>query len=546
MTASGIVRALAILWVMLVGEAVIEAAYTGHTAWLPGGPVEELEPHNQEVRFGAVPEMVPAAHLQVALVQLDSQGCEEALLCAQSMPLLLDHSRKLYLRFRDYREFRHPRNIPFWVQDEQEWELDDGAVHAFRFGMLPADFIGTRVTAMLNVAYGGASDGVHDLQVAEGCLRGGSRRDGFHDQPDGDLLSLGAMQIRDGGCVVQLCDVLDVAVVIRVSSQPVADELCATRVFWREAVAGMAAKSFIAGEDDEVHPNVDDAALAAVVFRDAAIVDRLRDEHSSWFETSTSKWAYLLSARWDRTIESPFDLYPRVRDLAPDRAYVARSKSVQRDPADVAELDSWLVVYYPDSWLIIGLLALLAMVLVARAPATAKAHILICPSGLFLLMVTHFVELAGVTGGIFGLVFLIMLLPRMPRGTDGMYRVLAMLGVLASIAWVMCWVVAPKPDPAFVAFAVLGRVFCWIVVARWVVTDPTWRMPRLFVLFLMALFLAAGVSVLNHLQVLMPWLQYISIGALSAAGLLLVGFCIAGRHRGSRPESDLALATAAT
>ncbi|MGK0432518.1 MAG: hypothetical protein ACJA0V_001660, partial [Planctomycetota bacterium] len=34
---------MAILWVVLVGEAVIEAAYTGHTAWLPGGPVEELE-----------------------------------------------------------------------------------------------------------------------------------------------------------------------------------------------------------------------------------------------------------------------------------------------------------------------------------------------------------------------------------------------------------------------------------------------------------------------------------------------------------------------
>lgn len=534
---------MAIVWIVLVGEAVIEAAITGHTPWLPGGSVEELEPQNQEVRLGAVPEMEPAAHLQVALVQLDSQGCEEALLCAQSMPLLLEQSRQLTLRFRDYREFRHPRDIPHWVEHDQQRELGEGDVHAFRFGMLPADFIGTRVTALLSVAYGGVSNGVHDLQVAEGWLRGGSRR---YDSARGDLLKFGSMQIRDGGCVVQLCDVLNVAVVIRVSSQPVADEQCATRAFWREAVAGMAAKSFVAEEDAEVHPMVDDAALAAIVFRDTAIVDRLRDEHSTWFETSTSKWAYLLSARWDRSIESPFDLYPRVRDLAPDRAYVARSKSVQRDPADVAELDSWLVVYYSDSWLILGLLTFLAVVLVARAPATAKAHILISPSGLFLLMVTNFVELAGVTGALFGVVFLIMLLPRMPRGTDGMYRVLAMLGVLASIAWVMSWVVAPKPDPAFVAFAALGRMFCWIVVARWVVTDPTWSRPRTFVLFLVALFIAAGVGVLNHLQVLMPSLQWINGSALWVAALLMVSFCIAGRRRGSRLESDEVLAAAAT
>src|SRR5690606_38350974 len=112
MSASGIVRGLAWLWLLLVVAAVTESMVTGRAAWLPGGPATERDALGQEVVEGAVPSQPSVAHLQIALLQVDAQGRDEALLCGQNVPLLAGKSRTAWLRFRDLRNGPHVRNIP--------------------------------------------------------------------------------------------------------------------------------------------------------------------------------------------------------------------------------------------------------------------------------------------------------------------------------------------------------------------------------------------------------------------------------------------------
>lgn len=523
MSLSGTVRAIAIVWLLVVGEAVLEATFTGRSAWLPGGPPEELEPRGQITRFGDAGGGdarggSPTAYLQVAMVQLDRLGSDEALLCAQSMPLSAGDQRRLILRFRDYREFRHPRNIGFWEQNEAERELEAGDVHAFRFAALPPAFVGQRAMTWLAVDYGGREDDVHTLGVREGWLRGGSRR--------GDRLRFETMRIRDDGCSVQLSVELDVAVVIRISSEPVADETLQTRAFWRGAVGSVAA-----ADARNLHPNVRDAATASVVFRAPSIADHLRRDHASWLGESDDMWAQLLAGRRTSAGEPPFDLRPDLHRGQQRRSYVARAVAVQRDQATVDELESWLAIDGISAWWTLAGIAALVFALVLRCPAAAKPHILISPSGILLLALCYWLQLGIVTSSMFAAAFAILLVPTMPRGTDRFDRIFAALGLLASIAVVMAFLLEPRPGPAFGAFAVLGRLFVWIVVARWITADKTWNAPGMFVAALISLCIASATGLLTHLHLLDRELSLVNGIAQTAAGILLLWFCIAGRRR---------------
>ena len=543
MSLSGTVRAIAVLWLLVVGEAVLEATVTGRSAWLPGGPPEELEPRGQITRFSDAPGGNPEAFLQVAMVQLDRLGSDEALLCAQSMPLVQGVERRLILRFRDYREFRHPRDIGFWEHDEAERELEAGDVHAFRFAALPPAFVGKRAMTWLAVDYGGRENGVHTLKVREGWLRGGSR--------PGDRLRFETMRIRDDGCSVQLSAELDVAVVIRMSSERVADETLQTRAFWRDAVANLSAGnvstgSLAAADARNLHPNVRDAATASVVFRDPSIADHLRRDHASWLRESDDKWAQLLAGRRTSAGEPPFDLRPDLHHGQQRRSYVARAIAVQRDQATIDELESWLAIDGISAWWKLAGIAALVFALVLRCPAAAKPHILISPSGILLLALCYWLQLGIVTSSMFAAAFAILLVPTMPRGTDRIDRMFAAIGLLASIAVVMALLVEPRPGPAFGAFAVLGRLSVWIVVARWITADKTWNAPGMFVAALISLCIASATGLLTHWHLLDRELSLVNGIAQTAAGILLLWFCLAGRRRvGAQPQPDDQTTTAA-
>ena len=535
MTASGIVRGLALVWLVFVAAAVVESTLTGQAAWLPGGSPSTRDALDQELSEGATPEQAPVAYLQMALLQIDDQGRDEALLCGQNVPLLAGQSRTARLRFRDLRNGPHVRNIPKLAQHMRTRERLEGERCMFRYGvMLPAAFPAIRASARLQVSHGGIQNGLHQLNLEGGV--GGESEHWRKPEPE-DPLKVVAMQLGEGGCAVEIAMELGVALLLRVSAQPVPDHEVGTRAFWRDAMQSMAVATPVAGDVLPRRPSESDLASTALLWHDQELAERLQSDHSAWLDGSDNTWAQLLSARWDRSVADSFVHYSRPFDFTPARSFVLRARALQREPALAESLNGWLAPANAQSWWLLVAVAVAVVLLLRFAPATANPRILVSRSAILLMWLCNVIEFAGATGALFALTFALLLLPRLPRGTTGLYRVISVLGLVAAIVWSLRWLGLLSPMPWLDAYASLGRTFCWLVVGHWLMRDPSWHGRGWFVLFLLALCTALGASVFHHVYVDPAITKGVHAGGLVTATIALLWFLAGKRERqAERPE----------
>lgn len=521
---------VAVAWLALLATVVVETLCTGRDAWLLSGSRNALDAVDQQDPKSHRAEREAPLYLQAAILQVDLRGEQEALLCAANVPLLPDRDLVVNL------DFRNPPGTV--LQEEQQGRgaragmiRMPGERQIMRRAQLPVGFSPAsvwRTQPGLDLLCGLQ---VRDQESGEQVVRLGSSSRGSWQQfgfgLGGDVESV---RLLDGVPAI-VAKRQGSFVLLRVSRQPVVSARVATRAFWREACRVMPARQLTAGDGEVVRDAASDAARAAVLLRLPEVAERLRADHDEWLNQSDDSWAGLLAGHWSRGVEAEFGLYPRFPSDPYACSFVRRARELQPSAVHAARFDDWLPGRgWSSWWLAIGA-SLLLVLWVLRAPARSQPHILISGSALVLLWISYWVDASGFGKLAFALLFAFHLVPRMPRSTGGIYRALAAIALLATLLSAARYSGLAPLGPSLDALALLGHPACWVVIARWVLTDATWRARKTYLLFLASLVVVTAVEGLMRIGVALPTARAVGVVALWTGTLLLLWFCAIGRYR---------------
>lgn len=534
------VKVLAVVWLLVVAEAMVEKAAFGDV-WIPMGDSESCDAMAQEVRDGESLDVAGAAgaYLQVALLQLAETGEREALLCARNVRLQPGAPHKITLRFHHLLGGQFTDRATMLQSHDRRRSLGPREHLAMRYANLPGGFRSTKVRLLLTVEHGGFRDQQHLLRLEDCRLVGGDVQFELSGD-DGQLLDASAIVCADASPMLLFEPSLGIAALVRVSRVPVAHDQVVLRSFWRDACAELppVAPSEGGWPGIATRDGRKDAARACIAWRSRTIAERLRQQHEDWLQQSDDGWACLLAARWGHPVESTFLVRPGKMAVGYGSTFLRRAAELQGDPADAALVASWQSRDQIGAWLMPILILLGAVAVAFYAPTVDTPPAKVGRASIVSLWLLFVVELGGVSGVAFAGVFFLMLTSRAPARHDRWLRVIAGLGLGACGIWCAQWLGAGAIAGPFAVFASMGRLLCWVVIAYWVALDRSLNARTLFVAFVVSVMATQSVGLLLYCglaeDVILRWY----IGGLAVASLLLLVVVCAGRAR-ERGEHSL-------
>lgn len=549
-----------LLWSALLLTAIYEAWTTGAVPFADPGEPGALTALAQVRQVAPPGESLPApaAWLQVALLQQAQNEFATAVLATSELPLHAGQPFATTLRFMAPPGVRWSGGVAMDPDRMLARPLAAGAARAVRSQRLPANFVpGSRGSygAVVRGECRGERDGAWELELDVQAIPGADADERLRADrtlPRQLELPLGAMAasgIGEGGTVVLL----------QLTANSVPAERTAVASYWHAAAQQVGREPPVGYRPEAV------AAVTAMLFGDRDLAEVARRDPAA------SAMARVLAGTWPEGAGEALDglgfdqLWRAVwlqRDgavaeqLANGAAFALWLRGQRLPPASmvsppsgaVGEQWDWIrnriaarVDRQPNS-LLLGVVFGLGLVLACwrRSPAPT---VLLSRGTVLALASFGLLEVLGITGLLFWLIWSTVVWRRMSVAMPWWVRLTIAVGCSAALLWSLRWFAILDDFAVVDAFLAIGRSGCWLVIGWLLAADASWRAPVAFTTFLGALVVVHAAPLAYRIGAGDELVDALGRGAWLVAMLAIATFVLLGRRGDRGPTPAPALPT---